>query len=198
MIMNRIASIALVVVVAIAGLAGCASHKEPAEQAVANIEKSLQGAAATAEKYLPEQYATVAASVEGLRQNLAAEDYGAVVAAAPGVADQVRKLIADSAIRKAQVKVEMENEWVELVKTMPADIGAVDTRILRMSGGRLPAGMSRDAFKEKVAEFDAAKATWGRAAEAGNAGDLETAVTLSREAKATIDGVKEAFGMSAS
>ncbi len=189
----RMASLALAVLLA-AGLSACASQKEPAEQAVANIDQSLQAVAEKAQKYLPEEFAAASARVDGLKQSLAAEDYSGIVEAAPGIAAEVRKLVADATIRKAQVKYEMGNEWVELVKTMPALIASVDNRIVKLSGGRLPKGMSRDAFKETVASFDAAKETWGKAADAGNGGDAETAVLLAREARVAIDQAVAAFG----
>ena len=42
-----------------AGLAGCGSQKEPAEQAMAAIEKTLADSGAQVQKYLPERYEAI-------------------------------------------------------------------------------------------------------------------------------------------
>jgi hypothetical protein len=83
----------------------CESQKEPAEQAVASLEKSLENAATQAEKYLPDE---VAAALRGkvaeMKALLEQQDYKAVVAQAPAVSAELRKLMADSAIAKANVQ----------------------------------------------------------------------------------------------
>ncbi len=126
------------------GLAGCASQKEPAEQALAAIEKTLEGSGAQIQKYLPEKYEEISAGVATLRESFAQEKYGDVVSEAPAIADALRRAVADSQIRRAQMRVELETEWDDLIKTMPAMIAAVDKKI-STQGSRPPKGMDRDA-----------------------------------------------------
>jgi hypothetical protein len=175
---------------------GCESQKEPAEQAVASLEKSLEAAALQAEKYVPDEIAAARAKVGEMKALLEKQDYKAVVTQAPAVAAELRKVVADSAIAKANFTQQMTQAWTEYAQTLPQAISSVDDRILRYtSGGGLPKGMSRDAFKELVAKFDAAKADWGAAAEAGNAGKYEEAVTKSIEVKRTVEATMEALGL---
>ena len=176
--------------------AGCASQKEPAEEAVASLEKSLEAAAQQAEKYVPDEIAAVRAQVAEVKDLLAKQDYKSVVAKAPAIAAELRKVVADSAIAKANFTQQMTQAWTEYANTLPQSIASVDDRILRYtSGGGLPKGMTRDGFKELVAKFDAAKAEWTAAAEAGNAGKYEEAVTKSIEVKRTVETTMEALGM---
>ena len=176
--------------------AGCESQKEPAEQAVASLEQSLETAAAQAEKYVPDEVAAVRAKVADVKALLEKQDYKAVIAQAPAISAELRKLVADSAIAKANFNQQMTQAWTEYAKSLPQAISKVDERILRLtSGGGLPKGMSRDRFKEVVAGFDAAKADWAAAAEAGNAGKYEEAVTKSVEVKRTVEATMEALGM---
>jgi hypothetical protein len=176
--------------------AGCESQKEPAEQAVASLEKSLEAAAQQAEKYVPDEIAAVRAKVGDMKALLDQQDYKAVVAQAPAVAAELRKVVADSAIAKANFTQQMTQAWTEYANTLPKAISSVDDRILRFtSGGGLPKGLTRDGFKEVIAKFDAAKAEWGAAAEAGNAGKYEEAVTKSIEVKRTVEATMEALGM---
>lgn len=179
------------------GLAGCASQKEPAEQALASIEKTLESSGAQLQKYLPERHAEISGKVAALRESLTLEDYGAVVSSAPALADELRRAVADSAIRRAQVKVEMEAEWAELVKTMPAMIESVDRRIAAQAG-RPPKGMDREAYRALVATYDAARASWGKVSEAIDSANFEATVIAAREAKTAITGVMESLGIKAS
>ena len=179
------------------GLAGCASQKEPAEQALASIEKSLEGSGAQLQKYLPERYEEISASIAALREDLAQEKFGDVVSGAPAVVDTLRRAVADAQIRRAQIRVELESEWVDLSKTMPAMIAAVDKKI-SSQGGRPPKGMERDAYKALIDSYDAARGAWSKSASSIDAATFESAVTAARDAKTAIAGVMEKLGVKAS
>ncbi len=64
------------------GVAACASQKEPAEQAFAAVEAKFKESGAEIQKYLPERYAEIEASVASLRDSMSKESYGDVVAEA--------------------------------------------------------------------------------------------------------------------
>lgn len=177
---------------------GCASQKEPAQAALAELEASLGKIAEQSQKYMPEEFAEVTAKLGELKASFDAGDYKAVIAAAPKVGSAVRKLQADAIIAKANFMTRMNEEWGQLATAMPDTIASVDRQIARLSSrGATPKGMTKDAFKEMVASFDSAKATWTAAAEAGNAGNFEDAVMKSREVKQVVDTVMQALGMSA-
>lgn len=189
-------ALALIAAAAI-GLAGCASQKEPAEQALAAIEKTLEGSGAQVQKYLPERYQEIEARVKALRDALAQENYGDVVADAPAVTDLLRKAVADSAIRRAQLRVEMEAEWAELVKTMPGMIKAMDRKIA-VQGGRPPAGMDQAGWKAMIDSYDATREAWGKAAAEISAANFEDTVLAARDAKAKIAAMMDTLGVKAS
>jgi len=194
-IKSAIAAAALAV--GIIGLAGCASQKEPAEQAMAGIEKSLEASGGLLQKYLPERYEEINAKVAALREALAKEKFGDVVSGAPAVADALRRAVADSQIRRAQVKVELETVWEDLVKTMPAMLAAVDKKI-SSQGSKPPKDMDRDAYKTLVASYDAARASWSKAAESIDASNFESTVESAREARTVIADVMDKLDMKGS
>ncbi len=176
------------------GLAGCANQKEPAEQAMAGIEKTFEASGAQIQKYLPERHQEIGASVASLRDRLSQEKYGDVVSEAPAVADALRRAVADAQIRRAQVQVELEAVWDELVETMPAMLAAVDRKI-NAQGGRPPQGMDREAYNAVVARYDAARASWSKAAESIDAASFESSVLAGRDARAAIAGIMEQLGI---
>lgn len=193
----KIRQLAAVALVSLA-MAACAGQKEPAQKAITDLDAALAKVAEMGEKYMPAEYAEVQAQLAGLKASFDGGKYDAVVAGAPKAAAAIRKLQADSIIAKAEVAKQLNAEWVELAKTMPDTIVAIDRQISRYSaGGRLPKGMDRDGFKQLVASFDEAKKTWSAAAEAGNAGKFEEAVTQSRQVREVVDATMQALGMSA-
>ncbi|MBX3703774.1 MAG: hypothetical protein KF822_08370 [Steroidobacteraceae bacterium] len=179
---------------ALLGLAGCASQKEPAEQALAAIEKTLEGSGAQVQKYLPERHQEIEARVTALREALVREDYGRVVKDAPQVTDLLRRAVADSAIRRAQARVELEAEWAELVKSMPAMIRAMDRKIA-VQGGRPPAGMDQAGWKAMISSYDAARDAWGRSAAEMTNANFEDTVLAGRDARAKIGAMMETLGV---
>lgn len=187
----------LVTALATIAVVACANYKDPATEAVANIEEKLTGIGTQAEKYVPEELAKVQEQVAELKAGIEQKQYKAVVATAPTVLKAVNNLIVSSAIAKDAFTRQVQNDWTTYANEMPGVIASVDQQILRYtSRGNLPKGVSRDAFKETVATFDAAKAAWAEAATAGNEGRFEEAVTKTHEVKQVVDTVTQTLGMS--
>jgi DNA repair exonuclease SbcCD ATPase subunit len=178
------------------GLAACASQKEPAEAALAELETKFTQAGAEIQKYLPERYAEVESRIASLRESIASQDYGDVVAGASAATDDLKRAVADARIRRAQVLVEMETEWTELSKSMPAMIAAMDKKISAQRG-RAPQGMTADAWKQTIADYDAARDAWSSAAAQMSNKTFEATVLAARDARAKIVAIMESLGVKA-
>lgn len=193
---TRTTMLALLAVAAVA-LSGCAGQKEPAEQALAAIEKTMEQSGPQVQRYLPERYQEIEAKVQALRDAAAQENYGDVVSEAPAVTDLLRRAVADSAIRRAQLRVELEAEWTDLINTMPAMIAAMDKKIA-VQGSRPPKGMDRDGWKAAVADYDASRDAWSKAAAEMTTANFEDTVLAGRAAKEKIAAMMETLGVQAS
>lgn len=192
---NALPKLLAVALIAIA-FGACADYKTPAGEAVANIEEKLADINVQASKYVPDELASVQAQLDELKVGIEQKEYEAVVATAPRVLKAVSNLIVNSAVAKGAHIAKMQGDWAAFATEMPALIASVDKQIMRYtSRGGLPKGVSRDAFKETVASFDAAKAAWAEAATAGNEGKLEEAVTRTNEIKLVVDAVMQTLGM---
>lgn len=192
---NRIGSMMLVAIAAATlAVAGCASQKEPAEQAMAGIEKTLDDHGANLEKYLPERKAEIDAKVAALRESMTQEDFGDVVKDAAAVKEDLRRAIAESQIARAQARVSMEDEWTDLLKTVPEMIEAVDKNLAKQ-GSRPPKGMEKEAWKALVASYDATRDSWGVTAEQMSPANFEESVLAGREVKKTIAGIMKTLGI---
>jgi hypothetical protein len=179
------------------GIAACASQKEPAEQALAAVEAKFSEAGAEVRKYLPERYAELEKSVAGLRDSLAAKDYGDVVTGAAAAQDALKRAVADARVARAQTLAALDSEWDELVKTMPGMITAMDKKISAQRG-RAPKGMSGDEWKQTIAEYDAARDAWTKAGAEMTRATFEASVTAARDAKAKIAAIMEKLDVKAS
>jgi len=172
------------------GLAACASQKEPAEQAFAALEAKFKESGAEIQKYLPERYAEVEKSVTDLRDSLASKSYGDVVSGAAAAQDSLKRAIADARVAHAQSVAAMETEWDGLVKEVPAMISAMDKKITSQRG-KAPKGMTAGDWKQAIADYDAARDSWSKAAAEMTRANFESTVTVAREAKAKIAALME-------
>ncbi len=179
------------------GVAACASQKEPAEQALAAVEAKFEESAAEIQKYLPERHAEIETSIASLRDSLSQESYGDVVAEAGQVQDTLKRSIGEARVRRAQLQVEMENEWTELSNSMPAMIDAMDKKITSQRG-KPPQGMTRESWKQTIADYDAARDTWSKGAAELTRANFEATVLAAREAKAKIAAIMESLDVKSS
>ena len=182
---------------AILGLAGCGSQKEPAEQAMAAIDKTLADSGAQVQKYLPERYEAIDARIKALRDAMAQEQFGQVVADAKGVTDELRRTVADAMIERAKTRAAMETEWTALIESMPGMIAAIDKK-LAVQGSKPPKGMDKDGWKALVESYDAARESWGKAAAEMTTANFEATVLAGREAKTKVVGIMDSLGLKAS
>jgi hypothetical protein len=173
------------------GTAACASQKEPAEQAFAAVEAKFEESGAEIQKYLPERYAELESNVASLRESLATEDYGDVVTGAAAAQDALKRAIADARVKRAQTIAAMDDEWDELVRSMPPMIEAMDKKISSQRG-RPPKGMTGEEWKQTIAEYDTARDAWSKAtATERTRANLEGMVTAAREAKSRITAIMD-------
>lgn len=182
---------------ALIGLAGCASQKEPAEEAMAALEESLKTSGAEIQKQLPERYAEIEAKVAELRSSMEQKSYGDVVEGAAAATADIKRAVADSRVARAQNQVRMEAEWDELMESMPKMIAAIDKKIAAQ-GRKPPKGMEKEAWKQLVDSYDAARDAWGATAAGMKKETFEATVQAGRDAKVTIAGIMESLELEAS
>ena len=176
------------------GLAGCASQKEPAEQAMAAIEETLKVSGEEIRQYLPDRAAEIEAKVAELRASMEQKSYGDVVTGAATVTDDLKRAIADSRVARAKNRAAMEQEWTELLESMPKMIEAIDKKIA-VQGSKPPKGMEKDAWKQLVESYDAARNAWGATAAGMKRETFEASVKAGRDAKVTISGIEAQLGL---
>jgi len=176
------------------GLAGCASQKEPAEKALAAIEETLKTSGEEIRQYLPDRATEIEAKVAELRASMEQKSYGDVVTGAATVTEDLKRAIADSRVARAKNRAAMEREWNELIESMPKLIESIDKKIA-VQGSKPPKGMEKDAWKQLVESYDAARNAWSATAAGMKRETFEASVKAGRDAKVTISGIGDQLGL---
>src|SRR5262245_45381795 len=120
-------------------LVACASQKEPAENAVAKVEASLNEFRADAQKYAADQLQTVDASVKRLKDALANQNYRVVVSAAPSVASEIDALKTSVAEAKMEAEATLaaaQSEWSDLSASVPPMVDKLQARVDELNKSR--------------------------------------------------------------
>jgi hypothetical protein len=169
-------------------LAACANQKEPAEQAVAKVDASLNEVRADAQKYAADQLQAVDTSVNRLKDNLSKQDYRAVVMGAPSVQSEVDALKEKVATAKADAEATLaaaQTEWNDLSASVPPMVEKLQARVDQLSKTRkLPKGMDKAAFENAKTNFESLKNEWTEAGSEFASGQAASAVRKARSAKA--------------
>jgi hypothetical protein len=169
-------------------LAACANQQQPAEQAVAKVDASLNEIRADAQQYAADQLQTVETSVNRLKDNLAKKDYRAVVMGAPSVASEIDALKEKVATAKADAEATLaaaQTEWNDLTASVPPLVEKLQARVDQLTKTRkFPKGMDKAAFDSAKTNFESLKTEWTEAGSEFASGQAASAVRKARSAKA--------------
>jgi hypothetical protein len=146
---------------------GCASQRDPAEQAVANIDAALRSEHDSAAKYAPEGLQAVEAQVATLKDNLSKGDYKKVLADAPAVTAALASLQQAAIAKQEEVdtkRAQTKQQWRTLSADVPKMVAAIQSRIEELSKlRRLPKGVSKASSESAKTNFESLKSTWNEA-----------------------------------
>jgi hypothetical protein len=164
----------------------CESRMGPAaKNAIDNVNTTLAAVSADAQKYVPDQLASVQGKVAALTASYDKKDYGAVMAAAPGVRTDISGLTDAIAAKKQEILKALGDEWRSLAASIPQSVEAVQKRIDELSKSkRVPKDIDLAAAKAGLAD---ASSAWDNAQSAFKSGNAPDAVPLAKDAKSKLD-----------
>jgi len=169
-------------------MAACTNEKEPAENAVAKTEATLNSIRPDAQQYAPEQLQSVEASVNRMKEDLAKKDYSAVVRAVPSVNSDLETLKTATETAKSDAEAMLaaaQSEWNELNTSVPPMVEKLQARVDQLTKSRkYPKGMDKAAFEAAKTSFESVKAEWTEAGAEYASGQAANAVRKARGTKA--------------
>lgn len=177
----------------------CSSQKDPAEQAIAKIDNTMDTIHDAAAKYAPDTLKSVEDQVAGLKQSFSKGDYAAVLAQAPAVSAAVTALRTDAqekAYQADKAMAQVKQQWRTLSAEIPKLVADLHTQVDTLSKARsLPKGVTKASFataKDAVASLDT---EWSDASNAVTSGDYSGAVTKAQAVKDKATELMHTLGM---
>jgi PBP1b-binding outer membrane lipoprotein LpoB len=195
-------SVWLLALLAVVALAGCASQKAPAEQAMANAETQLAEVRDQALKYAPDQLQAVQAQFDSAKDSLNKGDYKTVLAAAPQLNAAISQLKETATAKQAESDAALakaKDAWGPLSSDVPKMVDAISSRVDVLSKSHhLPKGVTKQTLASAKTSVETMKSAWTDASNAAGAGDYATAVSKGQAVKDQATQVMQSLGMSSS
>jgi hypothetical protein len=173
-------------------IVACTSRMGPAaKNSIDNINAALSAISADAQKYVPEQLASVQSKVTALSASYDKKDYGAVMGGAPAVLADVNSLADAVAAKKDEILKALGDEWRGLAASIPQEVTAVQARIDALSKTKhVPKDIDLAAAKSGLAD---ATTAWQNAEAAFKSGNPTDAVPMAKDAKTKLESAAAAL-----
>lgn len=179
-------------------LTACANQKEPAENAVRQVEAALSAFKTDAQQHAAEELKVVEDSIDRLKTQLANKDYKTVIMQTPNVASSIAELKSTVAKKKAEaeeVLAAAQQEWTELSASVPEMLTKLQAKVDSLAKSRrVPQGLDKASFEAAKQEFEVLKTSWAEAGAEFSSGMVADAVRRARAAKAKSEELMQKFG----
>jgi len=193
--LTRHARFAVALVAGLA-LAACASQLEPAKKMLGEIDAAVTAAGADAQQYVPDQVAGVKQKLADLQAAFDKKDYKAIITGAPALLAEAKGLADAAAAKKKEVLEALNAQWTGMSAALPQAVAGLEARVASLKkGGKLPAGVSKDAVASAGTTLTEIKSLWGEATTAFGAGNVQDALDKAKGVKAKADELAAKLGM---
>jgi hypothetical protein len=169
-------------------VAGCS--KGPAEAALKAADEAIANVAPDAEKFVPDQFKTLTDAAAAAKSSFDKGDYAAALA----VAKDLPAKATEVATAAASKKEELMGRWNTLSKDMPILLADWQKKLDELiASKKLPKTATPERIEEIKAKFAEVNATWAKATEAFNAGDIKGALENGGSVKASVDWIESVW-----
>jgi entry exclusion lipoprotein TrbK len=174
-------------------ITGC-GNKEPATNAVTMATEAVEKVRVDATQYAPKELAAADATLARMKQNLAKEEYKAVMDDVPKINADYKTVIETSESMKT-LSAAAQNEWQELNTEVPQTVQEIESRVDTLSKNVLPKEITKETLASAKTELETLKATWAEATAAASAGDTFAATDKGRSAQMKGEKLKDQLGI---
>jgi hypothetical protein len=180
-------------------IVGCANQKGPAQQAIAGAESALSAVRDMAQKYVPDQLATVDAQLASLKDAFAKGDYKAVMTGAPALTSAIGSLKDAASAKAAEAEAAMakaKDAWTSMSADVPKMVAALQSRVDMLSKSHhLPSGITKDTLASAKTGLDSMKSAWNDATTAASSGDFTGAMAKATAVKDQATAIMQSLHM---
>jgi len=169
-------------------VAGCS--KGPAEAALKAADEAIAKVAPDAEKFVPDQFKTLTDAAAAAKASFDKGDYAAALAVAKDLPAKATEVMTAATAKKDQLM----GEWNVLSKDMPILLADWQKKLDELiASKKLPKTATPERVEEIKTKFAEVNATWAKASEAFNAGDIKGAIENGASVKASIDWIESVW-----
>jgi len=163
-------------------VAGCS--KGPAEAALKAADEAIANVAPDAQKFVPDQFATLTAAAAEAKASFDKGDYAAALAAAKDLPAKATEVATAAAAKKD----ELMGQWNVMSKDMPILVADWQKKLDELiASKKLPKTATPERVEEVKAKMAEVSATWTKATDAFNAGDIKGALENGAAVKTAVD-----------
>jgi len=195
-------SVWLLALLAAVLVVGCANQKQPAQQAIAAAQASLDGVRADAQKYVPDQLQAVDTQLQSLKDSFAKGDYKAVITGAPTLTSAIVALKDAADAKKADLEAALakaKDAWGSMSTDLPKMLDSIQKKVDTLSKThKLPKGVTKESLESAKASLTQLKSNWGDASNAAGSGDFTGAMAKAQEIHDKAAEIMKSLGMSGS
>lgn len=180
-------------------LLACGGQKEPAEKAVAEAEAAISALREDAARFAPEQLKGLEDELAQLKDNLAKQNYPAVLKLARELTKSIGVTNETVAAEKANADVvaqQLTDRWNTLSTELPEMVETVTARVTSLAKTKkFPEGVDAASFENIKMAADTMAKDWQAALGAFANSNMQEAVDLAQAAQDKGTEVMNALGM---
>lgn len=167
---------------------GCS--KGPAEAALKAADEAIARVKPEAEKFVPDQFATLTEAAATAKASFDKGDYAAALTAAKDLPAKATEVQTAATAKKD----ELAAQWHELSKDVPAKmLDAADKVNALAAMKKLPVGVTAEQIDEVKKRLEDMNATWPKAGEAFAAGDIKGAIEIGGSVKNAAEWIQNSY-----
>jgi hypothetical protein len=166
---------------------GCS--KGPAEAALKAADEAIAKVAPEAQKFVPDQFKALTDAAAAAKASFDKGDYAAALAAAKDLPAKATEVMTAATAKKD----ELMGTWNTMSKDMPILVADWQKKFDELvASKKLPKTATPERIAELKAKLADVSATWAKATEAFNAGDLKGALDQGASVKASVEWMQTA------
>jgi hypothetical protein len=161
---------------------GCS--KGPAEAALKAADEAIAKVAPEAEKFVPDQFKTLTDAAAAAKASFDKGDYAAALAAAKDLPAKATEVMTAATAKKDALM----GQWNVMAKDMPILVADWQKKFDELlASKRLPKTATPERIAEIKAKLADVSATWTKATDAFNAGDIKGALENGASVEASVE-----------
>jgi len=167
---------------------GCS--KGPAEAALKAADEAIAKVAPEAQKFVPDQFKVLTDAAAAAKASFDKGDYAAALAAAKDLPAKATEVMTAATAKKD----ELMGTWNTMSKDMPILVADWQKKFDELvASKKLPKTATPERIAELKTKLADVSATWAKATEAFNAGDLKGALDQGASVKASVEWMQTAW-----